>query len=61
MNSRDLDVYLRPIVRWWWLIVLAASIGFAGPVTALVLGAVLGGGGFLATAAWVTLRRRRRG
>jgi len=44
-----------------WLIVLAASIGFAGPVTALVLGAVLGGGGFLATAAWVTLRRRRRG
>ncbi len=26
MNSRDLDVYLRPIVRWWWLIVLAAIL-----------------------------------
>ena len=26
MNSRELEVYLRPIFRWWWLIVLAAIL-----------------------------------
>jgi len=29
MNNRELQVYLRPIVRWWWLIVLAALLAGA--------------------------------
>ena len=27
MNSRDLQMYLRPLQRWWWLILLAMLIG----------------------------------
>ena len=27
MNSRDLQMYLRPLQRWWWLILLAMVIG----------------------------------
>lgn len=44
-----------------WMLVLAAAAGFTGPVTATLLGAVLGGGAFLVAAAWLWLGRRRRG
>lgn len=27
MNSQELQKYLRPVLRWWWLIVLAMVIG----------------------------------
>ena len=42
-----------------WLLVLAAGVGFAGPVTATLAGSVLGGGAFLATAAWLRAVRSR--
>lgn len=42
-----------------WLLVLAAGVGFAGPVTASLAGSVLGGGAFLATAAWLRAVRSR--
>jgi uncharacterized protein involved in exopolysaccharide biosynthesis len=29
MNNRELQVYLRPILRWWWLILLAALLAGA--------------------------------
>lgn len=29
MNNRELQVYLRPILRWWWLILLSASLAGA--------------------------------
>ncbi|MFN3331510.1 MAG: hypothetical protein ACK47M_03215, partial [Caldilinea sp.] len=27
MNSQELQKYLRPVLRWWWLILLAMLIG----------------------------------
>ena len=42
-----------------WLLVLAACIGFTGPVIAAGLAALLAGGGFLVTAAVVARRGRR--
>lgn len=29
MNSRELQLYLRPVLRWWWLILLAALLAGA--------------------------------
>jgi capsular exopolysaccharide synthesis family protein len=29
MNNRELQLYLRPILRWWWLILLAALLAGA--------------------------------
>ena len=29
MNNRELQIYLRPILRWWWLILLAALLAGA--------------------------------
>lgn len=50
---------VRPMaVLGAWLLIVAAGAGFAGPVTAALIGAVLGGGGFLAAAGWLTVSRR---
>lgn len=50
---------VRPMaVLGGWLLVLTAGVGVAGPVAATLLGAVLGGGAFLATAGWLWVGRR---
>lgn len=50
---------VRPMaVLGAWLLIVAAGAGLAGPVTAALIGAVLGGGGFLAAAGWLTVTRR---
>lgn len=41
-----------------WLVLLASAVGFAGPVGATLLAALLGGGAFLLTAGWLWLGRR---
>jgi hypothetical protein len=40
-----------------WLLAVAAAAGWAGPVGALAVGALAGGGGFLATAAFLTWKK----
>lgn len=40
-----------------WLLAVSAAGGWAGPVGALAVGALAGGGGFLATAAFLTWKK----
>jgi uncharacterized membrane protein len=40
-----------------WLLAVAAAAGWAGPVGALAVGALAGGGGFLATAAFLAWKK----
>ncbi|GAA1788047.1 hypothetical protein [Nostocoides veronense] len=42
-----------------WLVLVASGAGFAGPVGAVLVGAVLGGGGLLVAASWLLMARRR--
>jgi hypothetical protein len=41
-----------------WLLVVAAAGGWAGPVGALAVDALAGGGGFLATAAFLAWKKQ---